>query len=73
MQLSFTSYAKSRMSARGLNEAHVKYCIFNKKNEYKVGGDTVWESELPDGRHIKVRTKDDSADPIIIVDVFTYK
>ena len=73
VSLYFTGYARSRMSARGLNETHVWFCRFNKHHTYKVGRDTVWESKLPDGRNIKVRVKDDSANPIIVVDVFTYK
>jgi hypothetical protein len=71
--LVLSSYARSRMSARGLNEAHVQYCCLNKRKTYKVGGNVVWEAKLPDGRNIKVRVKDVSANPIIVVDVFTYK
>lgn len=73
VSLVFTAYAQSRLSARCLNEAHVLFCRDNKHHTYKVGANTVWESELPDGRNIKVRVKDDTANPIIVIDVFTYK
>lgn len=71
--LDFTEYARARMDARGLKEGHVWFCMFNQTHTYNVGGDTVWECKLPDGRNMKVRVRDAFASPIIVVDAFTHR
>lgn len=71
--LEISDYARRRMSARGLSEAHVWYCMFNQKKTYKVGQETVWACALPDGRNMKVRVEDVSSNPIIVKDVFTHQ
>lgn len=65
-------YARRRMSARGLNDNHIWFCMFNHKNTYKVGQETVWVCVLPDGRNIKVRVEDENTNPIIVKEAFTY-
>jgi len=69
--LDFTTYARSRMHARGLTETHVSFCRSHNNDKYEVRGVTAWVCKLPDGRNMKVKTKDTSA-KIIVIDVFTF-
>ena len=71
--LELSGYARRRMSARGLNEFHVWYCMFHHKEEYRVGKDMVWVCMLPDHRNIKVRVEHGSSNPIIVKDIFTHQ
>ena len=70
--LEISDYARRRMSARGLSDSHIWFCMFNHKNTYRVGQDTVWVCVLPDGRNIKLRVEDVKSNPIIVKDAFTY-
>lgn len=71
ISLEFSDHAKRRMLPRGLTERHIWYCLEHGCEEYKVGKDTVWGCQLPDGRNMKVRVRDASANPIYIIDAFT--
>ncbi len=69
--LEFTSYARSRMQARNLTENHASFCILHHTETYKVKGIKAWVCKLPDGRTMKVKTKDNTTS-LIVIDIFTY-
>ena len=68
----FTTYARSRMQARSLTENYVLFCISHHNDTYVVKGIKAWICKLPDGRTMKVKTKETTTN-LIIIDVFTYK
>jgi len=70
--LEISDYARRRMSARGLSDSHIWFCMFHHQTTYRVGRETVWVCVLPDGRNIKVRVEDVNANPIIVKEAFTY-
>jgi hypothetical protein len=75
-KFAFSDYALRRMQLRGISESHVWYCIVHHDNdeEYCVGGkELVWKCKLPDGRNIKIRVRDGSANPLYIIDAFSFK
>ncbi len=67
----FTTYARSRMQARSLTENHASFCIFHHDHTYVVKGIKAWVCKLPDGRTMKVKTKENTTN-LIIIDVFTF-
>lgn len=71
--LEISDYVRRRMAARGLNDSHVWFCMFNHKHTYKVGRETVCSCVLPDGRNIKVRVEDVDANPIVVKYAFTHQ
>lgn len=71
--LEFGDYAMRRMCDRQITDAQVWYCVNHHCKEYPVGSETVWQCQLPDGRNLKIRIRDGSANPIYVVDVFSFK
>ena len=68
--ISYTRHAKDRMKQRGITEEEVEYCLNNYHTSYTdVGGNPVYRANLPDGRHIKVVVKAQSAAPKVIITV----
>ncbi len=69
--LEFSPHARRFIAARGITEAHVRYCRERNTLGYDAGGFVVWACILPDGRHMKVKAKE-GEHTFYILQAFSY-
>ena len=68
--LSYTDHARDRMWERGFTNQDVEYCLFHYHTCYTDRkGNSIYRADLPDVRAIKVVTKADSTDPVVVITV----
>ena len=66
-RVEYTSHAMKQMKDRGIPKWEVRFCLDNHDVAYTdVGGNPIYIGR-PGGRRIKVVSKKDSIDPVIII------
>ena len=71
MGLKIRELASRRMQTAGITRGQVEYILSHAEESYSTHGDQVQKAHLPDGRLVKVRTREQIhiVDVIVIHDV----
>lgn len=56
--LEVDDHVRGLIVARGLTEAHIRYCKENNTDGYATEDSVVWACSLPSGRKMKVKAKE---------------
>ena len=54
--------ARRWVEARGVSQADIEYCLCHFTEKYRLGPNTVYRCQLPDGRFIKVAMRSGCVD-----------
>jgi hypothetical protein len=72
--LRYTRHAKDRMRERGISEPEVEYCLNRYHTSYTdLAGNQIFKADLLNGKGIKVVTKADSFDPMVVITAAYYQ
>jgi len=69
LYVEFSDHAAARMEERGVDEGEVEEVLRHPDRSYRVGRDVVYVRDFPDGRTVKVRVRNPSANSAFVIDV----
>ena len=69
--LEINDHVRHLITARGLTEAHIRYCRENDTDGYTAGDAIIWACTLPSGRKMKVKAKEGEY-TFLVIHAFPY-